>query len=401
MHYRRRMWTPTYDPHNDQFAAALACPWPGCGEVDASEPLSDVEVWVCRACERPYEVVRLETSEALAGESPVVARRPKSLWCAKSGQALHGASAVDFDQAGGSAAHTNCLVDAAGRIFGAPSRTIEWDLELQWTEQRWGRDEDERPQEAITSVSAHRGVVLAASAAGRLGLFDAETGTPRLARSLGFLSAPFDATIREHALRLPVAFRRGHLCAATERFAVFRDLTTSLFPHAPATGGGAQAVVYAAEGQQWIGPPLVCGGGGEARKAVVVLAQGAPQGPHLAPAEAALHVFALDGTVRARVEVEGLVRPPVALSPTLVATVTIDGTVVAVDLDTFEVVFEAKPDAPLHLAPTERWTLVFAQGPLGGELWLADEQPGAVRVWRASLDRVRKGTFAWENRFES
>ncbi len=330
-----------------------------------------------------------------------MARRPSSLWCTKTGQALTQASALDFDQTGGNGARTHTILDAAGRVFGAPTRRTEWDLALEWSQPTWGYDEDPRDSEAVTSVSVHRGVVVAASAAGRIGLFSTDDGAPRLARSLLFAGAPFDSTSREHALRLPIALRHGHLCAATERFALFRDLTPSLFPHAPlAADAGTQMLIDADEGLQWIGAPLVLSSTPDMAP-TVVLATGAPQAAPAAPAEASLRFFTLGGTPCGRIDIPDLIRPPVEISPGHLVAVTALGHVLIIDAATQQIVLHALPDEMLRLSPTERPHLAFSDGPDGGELWLADDTAGVISVWRAPMARLRRGSFQWEDRFES
>lgn len=395
------MRAPEYDSHNDQFAAQLCCPWPGCATPQDADAPGDFELRVCPTCDRPFEVVRLEASPSLGGERPVVARRPASLFCAKTGAALRGPSSLDFDQAGGSPARTNTLLDAAGRVFGPPTRRTEWDFQLQWTQARWGEDEDEREHEAVTSVSVHRGTVVVASASGRVALFSAETGAPLLSRSLLFAGAPFDSTSREASLRLPLALRHAHFCAVTERFALFRDLTPSLFPHAPLSANAGAQSLFEPEGPlQLVAPPLITGGSGTLAP-TVVLVEGIPTSPSDPPADAALRFFTLSGTPAGRLSLPDVVRPPVEIGPGLLATVNALGHVVLIDVATRTIVHHRLPDAMLRLSPTERPHLVFADGPQGGELWLADETEGSVAVWRASLDRIRGGAFSWEDRFAS
>lgn len=357
------MRAPQYDSHNDQFAAQLCCPWPGCATPQDADALSDLELRVCAACARPFEVVRLEASPSLGGERPMVARRPRSLHCAKTGAPLTGLSSLDFDQAGGGPARTHTLLDASGRVFGAPSRRTEWDFKLEWAQPRWGEEEDEREHESVTSVAVHRGIVVVTSASGRVSLFAADSGAPLLSRSLHFAGAPFDATARGTSLRLPIAMRQAHFCAVTERFALFRDLTPSLFPRAPlSASAGAQTLFEQQAPLQMIAPPLITGGGFHLPP-TAVLVEGVPTSPTEPPTDAALRFFTLDGTPAGRLPVGDLVRAPVEVAPGTLATVNALGHVLVIDVATRSIVHHRLPDEMLRLSPSERPHLVFADGP--------------------------------------
>ena len=385
-----------YDPHNDRFVRDVVCPHPECGEKLRELPKSDEALYLCARCERPFEVVRLPMAASVGGASPWTARRARSAFCTRSGKKINHASVLDFAGAGGGPARGNSARDEAGALFGQPSRDVEWALERGWCQERWGLEDRARPEEQVTSLSVVRGVLVAVSAAGRVGLFNLADGTPLLPRPLELPNAGIDPHDPARAVRLPPAFLGGHMVALTDRVAIFRDLSASLFPGAAPSSD--LMTVAPTPGAQWIGPPLFVGHRGDG---VCVLVEGQPRGQSNPPEEVVARGFSARGEEIFALPLPGAVRPVCFdKAQSRVLTVNELGHLYSFAPERGAELHHLLPGAMLQLAITERPHLAVANNAAGDpELWLADDRAGDVRVWRADL-RGESSELEWETLFE-
>ena len=386
---------PVWDAENDRFVRPLHCPH--CGAPSPIVPDVVREAALCAFCQRPFELVKVVVGEGQGALTIYVARRPQLAWCSTTGEPLQQPSLVEWAGANGSAGRSGAVVDPRGLLYGTPQRDVVWDLTLEWTQHRFGREDAVRADEIVTSVSVWKGVVVAVTASGLVGLFDLDSGAPLLAHAISWPGVDLEDDDHARAVRLPPALRAMTLVLATDRTVLIRDMAPAL----AVKGHGAGRLftsLPAPAGQQWIGPPLMAG----TSTPTIVLVRGAVDagGVHDAVVELVVGDGARLGEPLATVDAAGIVRPPVWSTTTQrVVWVNRHGHVCSLDVAHPERgVVVSLPQQMLSLSAQERSLLVAVDGDGTGtgdaELWVADDSDG-LRVWRAPLSRIVAGDAEW------
>lgn len=301
---------PQWDGDNRRFLTPSRCPYPDCqAAVDAAHAAEPTLGW-CLACSRPYEVGPFR----LAKDAPAVDlnRRPDGVFCSYTGQRLSARSVLDWCEAGGEPGRSYSIEDTRGAVFGRPTPRRIVCLERDWDEDvvAGAAAEDD---DYVSSVSVVRGRVVAVTARGSIGLFDATTGARILGRPLEWPTGSAQPSDRSTAVSQPPALRGTHMVLAAAGEAHFRDLRSSLFPSLgprPAgRGGGARLypMVEPGSGLRFLGPPL--GVDGLAGPTFCLLEGSAGEAGVIE--EARLRFFDETGKELARCPVPGIARPPV------------------------------------------------------------------------------------------
>jgi len=246
------LYTPEWDGDNQRFAMPSRCPYPDCASpvdpIHATEPTLG---W-CATCNRPYEIVPFRPAEDAAPLD--LNRRPDSAYCTYTGQLLIAHSVLDWGEAGGEPGRSYCLDDPRGAVFGPPSPRRIIRLGDDWNQHSIlssrGDDDD-----FVSSVSVVRGWVVAVTARGWVGLFNAASGESAPARPLEWPTGSTHPTDPDRAVHHPPAFRGTQMVLAAPHEAQFRSLKTFLFP---SRGGTVRPyrVVMPEDGLQFLGPPL-------------------------------------------------------------------------------------------------------------------------------------------------
>ncbi|HEY1101246.1 MAG TPA: hypothetical protein VGF99_20075 [Myxococcota bacterium] len=388
-----------WDAENDRFVRPLHCPH--CAAPSPIVPDLAREAALCAFCGRAFELVKLIVGDGEGALALHVARRPQLAWCSTTGEPLHQPSLLEWSGANGGAGRVGAVVDPRGLLYGVPQRDVVWDLVLDWSQARFGREDPARADEVITSVSVWKGIVVVVCASGLVGLFDVDTGAPLLAHAIAWPGVDLEDDDHARAVRLPPALRATTLVLTTDRVVLVRDMAPALSVQG-VVAGRLFTALPAPPTQQWIGAPLMAG----TSTPTIVLLRGQVTANGIV--DATIDIVFGDGArlgeVRASVAAPGIVRAPV-WSPTTRRVVWVDagGGVCSVDVDRIVdgvdvVVTSSAPRQPLVLAAQERALLIAVDGSADGraadELWLADDTDG-LRVWRAPLSRIVDGDAAW------
>ena len=382
-----------WDAENDSFVRPLHCPH--CAAPSPVVPDAAREAALCAFCGRPFELVKVVVGEGQGALSMHVARRPQLAFCSVTGEPLQQPSLIEWAGANGSASRAGAVVDPRGLLFGVPQRDVVWDLALDWSQPRFGRDDAVRPDEVVTSVSVWKGVVVAVTASGLVGLFDLDSGAPLLAHAISWPGVDLEDDDHARAVRLPPALRAMTLVLGTDRTVLIRDMAPAL----AVKGHGAGRLFTSLPtppGQQWIGPPLIAG----TLTPTIVLVRGAvdAHGVHGAVVELVVGDGPRLGERIGEVDAAGITRPPVwSTSTNRVVWVNRYGHVSVLDVDhPARGVVTSLPQQMLSLSPQERALLVAVDGsgPGDAELWVADDSDG-LRVWRAPLAKIVAGDVDW------
>jgi hypothetical protein len=388
-----------WDAENDTFVQPLHCPH--CGAPSPVVPDAERESAWCPFCSRPFELVRVVVGEGQGALSMTIPRRPQLAWCSATGERLHRPSLLDWAGANGSASRSGTVVDPRGLLFGEPHRDVCWDLRLQWTQSRFGHEDASRPDEVITSVSVWKGVVVAVTASGVVGLFDPDSGVPLLAHAISWPGVDLEDDDHARAVRLPPGLRDMTLVLGTDRTVLVRDMAPALSVPSSANGRLFTALP-APPGQQWIGAPLMAGHAAPH----IVLLRGTVSGGavHDGVIEVVVGAGPALGEPLASVPAGDIARPPVwSARSRVVLWVSKLGHVSILDVDKpGQLPRLSLPRQMLALPPVERPLLLVVDGGAhqDTELWLADDSDG-LSVWRAQLSQVlgsdsEHGEWAWE-----
>lgn len=247
-------YTPEWDADNQRFAPPSRCPYPDCSSpVDPMHATEPTQGW-CTACERPYEAVPFR---AAAEAAPLeLNRRPNVAFCTYTGQPLTSYSVLDWCEAGGGPGRSYCLHDARGAVFGRPSTARLVQLGEDWNQHsvmssRGGDDED-----YVSSLSVVRGRVVAVTARGWVGLFDAVSGEAVTARPLEWPTGSAEPADPDRAVRHAPVFRGSQMVLAAPHEAQFRSLQAFLFAARGASAAPPPRMATPGEGLQFLGPPL-------------------------------------------------------------------------------------------------------------------------------------------------
>lgn len=391
-------YAPEWDRENQRFTTPSRCPYPDCAApvdpIHATEPTLG---W-CAVCNRPFEVIPFRPApEAAPLELHL---RPESAYSTYTGQPLTAYSVLDWGEAGGEPGRSYCLDDARGAVFGPPSPRRIVRLVEDWTQHSIfaSRLDDD---DFVSSVSVVRGRVVAVTARGWIGLFNATSGEPMTERPLEWPTGSTHPADPDRAVRYPPAFRGAHTVVAAPHEAQFRDLKPFLFT---ARGSAARPhrMVTPEEGRKLLGPPLGVDG---LERPVFCLLEGEERPATIEGAQ--LRFFDETGQEIGRCPAPDIARPPVFDRR--------GGRVVWVDglgrLSSLEVgqIREGKllpavtdlPDSILRVAVNLRPTFAIARNSLGrSEVWLSTALPqGGVELHRALLDEVlerRSASWRWQ-----
>lgn len=384
----------TWNADTRRFRRPDRCPYPDCGQPVNPTNAPAALAW-CPNCNRPYEAVRLAENGSLME----LYRRPHSSYCTHSGELLTGYSLLDWCEAGGGPGRTNSLDDSRGAVFGAPDRQTRISLREAWVQPSILTQPD--PEDHVGSVSVVRGQVVAVTARGRIGIFDAVTGEPRLPRALEWPDGSTDPMDLERAVRHPPTFRGTRMVLAAPHEAYFRDLRSFL----PGVEADFQyQLVEADAGKSFLGPPLGIDVGNES---FFCLLQGRAQedGIH----EPELRFFTREGRPTHRLGLKAISRPPVfdRWSGHLV-WVDRRGILSILPADQLVATGEPQPvilplpSSLLDLEEDDRPTLIAAfDTNRRTELWIASEPDGHAVLYKCVLDELRRHpdqVWTWDRR---
>ncbi|HSS50430.1 MAG TPA: hypothetical protein VLX28_15945 [Thermoanaerobaculia bacterium] len=378
----------SWDAANRRFRTPDRCPYPDCGKpVNPTNTTIAALAW-CPSCNRPYEAVR-----ASDGDAPVeLYRRPQSAFSTHTGQPLAGYSLLDWCEAGGSPGRSNSLDDGRGAVFGPPDPRVKVSLREAWVQPSILAQPD--PEDHVCAVAVVRGQTVAISARGRIGIFDAVTGEPRLTRPLEWPDGSTDPMDIDRAVRHSPAFRGTRMALAAPHQAQFRDLRSFLL------GGEVEAryrLVEADARTVFLGPPL---GIDTPTEGFFCLLQGRPLEDDInAPV---LRLFGLDGEELRRCELESIVRPPL-FDRGSGSLIWVDKQGIISMLTADQLLQEEKPSPTislpatlLHLRTDDRPTLISApDANRHTELWVSSELDGQVILYKCVLDDLREPGLSW------
>ncbi|HEX2224804.1 MAG TPA: hypothetical protein VHN15_11420, partial [Thermoanaerobaculia bacterium] len=382
----------SWDAANRRFRMPDRCPYPDCGQPVNPTNAAVALAW-CPSCQRPYEAVRLPS-----GNAPVeLYRRPQSAFCTHTGRPLTGYSLLDWCEAGGGPGRSNSLDDGRGAVFGPPDPKVTVSLREAWAHSSILPQPD--PEDHVGSVTVVRGYVVAVTARGGIGIFDAVTGEPRLTRPLEWPDGSTDPMDLGRAVRHSPAFRGTHMALAAPHQAQFRDLRSFLLG---VEAEARYALVEPEPGTTFLGPPLGVDAGQES---FFCLLQGRAQ-DHIG--DPVLRFFARDGREVRRCALNGIVRPPVFDRWNgLLVWVDRQGIVSMLPAD--QLLAEAEPtpvvslpSSLLHLEEDDRPTLIAAHDTnRRTELWAASDLDGQAVLHRCLLDDLYRDpgqVWSWDQR---
>lgn len=381
------LYLPEWDRDNQRFTTPSRCPYPDCAApVDPAHATEPTIGW-CAVCSRPFEVAPFRPAP---GAAPLdLHRQPVSAYCTHTGQLLTSYSVLDWAEAGGEPGRSYCLEDARGVVFGRPSSRRIVRLAEDWAQHSilssQGDDDD-----YVSSVSVVRGRVVAVTARGWVGLFDAASGEAVTDRPLAWPTGSTHPGDPGKAVRYPPAFRGTQMVLLAPHEALFRDFKPFLFK-----GGGSASrphrMVVPEEGRQFLGPPL--GVDGLARPTFCLL-EGVENAGTRAIEAARLRFFDDTGKEVAHCPAPGVARSPV-FDRRLERIVWVDGQGRLASLAVGQIA-EGKPvptvtDLPDPILAVEvslRPTFAVARNSQGrSEVWLSTALPqGGVELHRAMLD---------------
>ncbi|NJL27209.1 MAG: hypothetical protein HC897_04625 [Thermoanaerobaculia bacterium] len=324
-------------------------------------------------------------------------RRPHIAFCPHTGELLKGFSRLDWSEAGGEPGHSNSLIDTRGTIFGAPDVNTTVSLEKGWSQPSMLTRSD--PEDRVSSVVVARGQVVATTTRGRIAIYDATSGEPRLERPLEWPDGSTDPIDPSRNVRHSPAFRGTRMVVATAHQAQFRDLRRFLF----GTETDARPRLVEPEpGTIFLGAPLGVDLGAETW---FCLLQGRPDKESIQ--NPVLRFFDLEGKQVRRCALEAIARPPVFDQPGR-CLVTIDPKGIVAMLPAEELLKAqptptlALPDPLLQLEPEERPTLIAVRDDhRRTELWVASQLGGSTLLYRCNLEDLRQdpqAAWAWEKR---
>ena len=373
-----------WDLPSGRFRWDPRCPYADCGADVPEVPEARVLGW-CDRCDRPFEVEKLPVE---GGGTEEVRHRPGTVYCARTGRRLVRLSVLDWCEAGGEPGRSGSVEDLRGQVFGIPGLHRTLTLHAAWTSPL-GKGALLEQDDLVSSVSIVRGRVVAVTRRGTVGIIDAATGQTLVDKPLDWPGGTTHASDPKRSVRFPPAFRGTQGVIAAGHGAQFVDLQSYLFPR---SGSGTRWTgVLPEEGKQFLGPPL----GAHSERALFCLLEGSPNRASHAIDGAVLRFFAPDGEEEGRIEVNGIVRPPVLDRAT--------GRVVWIDSaggvhwtgppGTDLVDGVSFPGLRLALVPTDRPLLLAApNGSEETELWLASTDPaGEVSIHRALMKDVEAG----------
>jgi hypothetical protein len=395
-------YIPEWDHENQRFTTPSRCPYPDCASpvdpVHATEPTLG---W-CAVCNRPFEAIPFRPDPHAA---PIdLHRRPASAYSTYTGQLLTSYSVLDWGEAGGEPGRSYCLDDARGAVFGRPSSRRIVRLVEDWAQHSIlnsrGDDDD-----FVSSVSVVRGRVVAVTARGWIGIFDATSGEPATERPLEWPTGSTHPADPDKAVRYPPAFRGTQMVLVAPHEAQFRDLRPFLFPTRGSTAGPHRMVVPG-EGCQFLGVPLGVDG---LKRPTFCLLEG---GERSATIEAAqLRFFDETGEDIGRCPAPGIVRAPL-FDRRLERVVWVDGQGRLSSLAVGQIAAGGKlspattdlPDSILQVEVNFRPTFAVARNNQGrSEVWLTTTLPqGGVELHRGLLDDVlrsvpRSAPWRWQS----
>lgn len=383
----------SWDSDNRRFRVPDRCPYPDCGQPVNPTNAPAALAW-CPSCNRPYEAVRLLDNSVLVE----LYRRPQSAFCTYSGELLTGYALLDWCEAGGGPGRTNSYDDGRGAIFGAPDRQIRISLREAWVQPSILTQPD--PEDHVGSISVVRGQVVAVTARGRIGLFDAVTGEPRLARALEWPDGSTDPMDLDRAVRHPPAFRGTRMVLAAPHQVQFRDLRSFLLG---VETDARYELVEAEDETSFLGPPLGIDIG---KESFFCLLQGRAQedGIH----DPVLRFFTREGQPAHRLGLKAIARPPV-FDRWSGYLVWVDGRGILSMLQVDQLLGgELKPVALplpnvlLDLEEDDRPTLMAALDTnRRTELWIASEPDGQAVLYKCVLDDLRQHpeqAWTWDRR---
>jgi hypothetical protein len=388
-------YLPVWDRENQRFTMPQGCPYPDCASpldpVHASEP----SLGWCAVCDRPYEVVPFRSA---ADAAPIdLTRRPGTAYCTYTGQRLTEYSVLDWGEAGGEPGRSYCQNDNLGAVFGRPSPRRAINIVSGWAQNSVLTSRDD--EDYVSSVSVVRGWVVAVTARGWIGLFDAVTGEPAQGRPLEWPTGSTHPVDPDRSVHYPPAFRGTWMVLAAPHEAQFRDLRPFL-----CAGRGVPVtphrMVMPKAGHQFLGSPLGLGG---SRHPLFCLLEGQENMERRAIEAACLRFFDQDGAEVASCPVPEIARAPVfdrhldrviwvdALGrlSTLEGTALREGKIVAVTL--------GLPDPILTVEVNLRPTFAVVRNAEGrSEVWLSSSRPeGDVDFHRALLEEEEAPRRAW------
>lgn len=382
-----------WDEANQRFRTPDRCPYPDCGQpVDPTNTPNKSTLSWCPSCQRPYEAHRITTFKAPFE----VNRRPHTAFATETGEVLSGPSLLDWAEAGGNGGRTNSIDDDRGVIFGPPESRYRITLRPGWEQSSLMASTD--PEDHVRSVSVVCGQVVAVTARGRIGTFDAVTGEKSAQRHLEWPDGSTDPGLMERSVSQAPAFRGTRMVLAAAHQVLFRDLRFMLF------GGKVETrhrLVEAAHGNQFLGPPLMVD---SAKGSLCCLLEGRPrEGAIQSPL---LRFFSLEGEEVVAMEPGELVRPPVfAASGGHLVWLDKRGSVAWLHVD--EITGESKPvprismpSTLLRLEPDDRPSLIAApDGNRRTELWVSSTDDGHVVLYKCLIEDVQgRSSWAWQAR---
>lgn len=241
-----------WDSANGRFRVPSRCPNPECGQPVAAANVAAALAW-CAACEQPYEVVKARLQE---NQTPFeIHRRARIGYCTYTGEELRGYSRLDWSEVGGGPGRCNSLDDPAGLVFGRPD---PWQRVWLAEAEGWCGEsilEEPDPSDWVAALAVARGVVVAVTARGRVGLLDAVTG--RASRPKTVLDWPgglADSGTWTRAVTHAPAIRGTNMLLAVAEQAVVRDLRPYLLGHA--SNSAEHCSLDPGFGRFFLGPPL-------------------------------------------------------------------------------------------------------------------------------------------------
>jgi len=388
-------YTPEWDRANQRFTTPSRCPYPDCTAPVAPLHADEPTLSWCAVCQRPFEVVPFRPAP---GEPPLdLLHRPGSAYCTYTGQLLTAYSVLDWSEAGGEPGRNYCLDDARGAVFGRPSSRRIVRFEEDWAQHSilTARGDDD----FVSSVSVVRGRVVAVTARGWIGLFDATSGEP-IERPLDWPTGSPNPEDPAKAVRCPPAFRGTQMVIVAPHEAQFRDLKHFLFSSRGNTARQHQMVIPG-EGRQFLSPPLGVDGLG---RPTFCLLEGRENAATETIEEASLRFFDETGE-----EVGRCTSPDIARSPVfdrrLGCVVWVDGqgrlwslTVSQISEKKLQPTISDLPDRILKVDVNLRPTFAVAPNSQGrSEVWLSTTLPqGGVELHRTLLDdALRRRVTSW------